>query len=67
MILEEYDPEFHMRKEKELSFEQGITQGRMEGTIDTLLALVRKDVRPESAAAEQAGMPLEEFRQLLNR
>ena len=42
--------------------EEGRLEGRLEGRIELLARLVRKGILNENEAAEEAGMPLGEFR-----
>ena len=57
----EYDEEKHMRMEREASFEDGLTQGRVEGKQEMLLALIQKKLAKGKSLAQIAEELEEDF------
>ena len=45
--------------------EQGLERGKVEGSLSTLLNLVRQGLLPSEVASQQLGMTVSEFEELL--
>ena len=45
--------------------EQGLERGKVEGSLSTLLNLVRQGLLPSEVASQQLGMTVAEFEELL--
>ena len=47
--------------------EQGLERGKVEGSLDVLLNLVRQGLLPSEVASQQLGMTVSEFEELLKK
>jgi len=61
MCITEYDDERTLAETREESYEEGKADGRKEGTLNTLIDLVKKGLLTLAQAAEQADMSVSEF------
>lgn len=80
MILEEYDENLHISNEKEISYQEGLEQGRKEEQKNTLKEKQRADEanqraiifqmklqgKTEKEIAEAVNLPLETIEDMLN-
>lgn len=62
MLFTEYNEQAHIKNEKEISYEDGYSNGREEGERDTLISLFIQGIITDEQASTQLGISVDDFR-----
>ena len=57
--------DYALEQARAKGIEQGLERGKVEGSLSTLLNLVRQGLLPSEVASQQLGMTVSEFEELL--